>query len=219
MATKVQSAVPKLDLRKQYREFYNPPAKQVVLVEVPPLQYAMIDGAIEPGRAPDTSPAFQEAMAALYGIAYTLKFMSKQHPRNPIDYTVMGLEALWCAQGEEFDVAHPDTWRWTAMILQPDHIDATMFAEALAQLRRKKPGPALDRLRLETLHEGLCVQIMHIGPYADEPATVAKMHAFARENGYRLCGMHHEIYLGDPRRADPARLKTVLRQPVEKISG
>lgn len=219
MVARSQSAVPKLDLRKRYRELYNPPAKQAVLVEVPPLQYAMIDGAIEPGQSPGTSPAFHEAIAALYGIAYTLKFMSKQRPQNPIDYTVMGLEALWCAQGEEFDVAHPDTWRWTAMILQPDHIDAAMFAAGLAQLRRKRPSPALDRLRLETLHEGLCVQIMHIGPYADEPATVARMHAFARENGYRLHGMHHEIYLGDPRRTDPAKLRTVLRHPVEKSSG
>ena len=115
-----------------------------------------------------------------------------------------------------FDITRPGNWQWTAMIMQPDHVDQPMFQEALAQLRKKRPGPALDKLRLETFHEGLAVQTMHIGPYADEPATVTRMEAFAREHGYCLCGKHHEIYLGDPRRADPARLKTVLRHPVER---
>ena len=209
----------KLDLRKQYKQLYQPSAKQVALVDVPPLQYATVDGAIEPGQAPGTSPAFRQALEALYGISYTCKFASKQRRDNPIDYTVMGLEGLWWVEDGEFDITRPGNWRWTAMILQPEHIDQAMFEEGLAQLRRKKPGPALDKLRLETLHEGLCVQVMHIGPYADEPATLERMAAYAREQGYALCGKHHEIYLGDPRRGDPARLKTVLRHPVERASG
>jgi hypothetical protein len=100
--------------------------------------------------------------------------------------------------------------------MQPDHITQAMFEKALAQLCKKKPGPAIEKLRFETFHEGLSLQIMHIGPYSEEHATIEKTHAFARENGYALRGKHHEIYLGDPRRADPAKLKTVLRQPVQR---
>jgi hypothetical protein len=208
----------KLDLRKQYKELYSPPAKAVSLVEIPPFQFVMIDGEIEPGKSPGSSPAFQEALQALYSISYTLKFMSKQRLDQPIDYTVMALEALWWVEGAEFDISHPQDWRWTAMIMQPDHITNEMFTNALEQLRQKKPSPAIERrferLRLETFSEGLCLQIMHIGPYATEPATLTKMEEFARENGYSYRGKHHEIYLGDPRRADPEKLKTILRQPV-----
>jgi len=209
----------KLDLRKELKYLYMPSAKKVELVEVPPLQFAMIDGEIETGQAPGTSPAFQEALGALYGISYILKFLSKLRPENPIDYSVMALEGLWWVEGGEFEISRPEGWRWTAMILQPSHITDEMFGEALAQLREKRPGSTLDRLRLETFHEGLSMQILHVGPYAEEPATLARMEAFARENGYRRRGKHHEIYLGDPRRADPAKLKTVLRQPVEPAGG
>ena len=206
---------PLLSSSKQYKELYQPSAKEVALVDVPPLQFATVDGRIEPGASPGTSPAFQQALEALYGISYTLKFASKQRAQDPIDYGVSALEALWWVEGTEFDITRPGDWYWKAMILQPAHIDEAMFAEGLAQLRKKRPGPALDKLRLETLHEGLCVQVMHLGPYADEPATLERMRRFAREKGYRLRGLHHEIYLGDPRRADPAKLKTVLRHPVE----
>jgi hypothetical protein len=205
----------KLDLRKHYKHLYQPSAKKVEVVEVPPLRFAMIDGEIEPGHGPGTSPAFQQALQALYGISYTLKFASKHRKENPIDYTVMGLEGLWWVEGGEFDIKKPDNWRWTAMILQPDHINLEIFHEGLEQLRRKKPSSALDKLRLETFHEGLSIQIMHIGPYSNEPATIAKMDAFAQEKGYQMCGKHHEIYLGDPLRADPAKLKTILRHPIE----
>jgi hypothetical protein len=204
----------KLDLRKQYKELYSPTAKAVSLVEVPPFQFTMIDGEIEPGKSPGSSPAFQDALQALYGISYTLKFVSKQRKEQPIDYTVMALEALWWVEGADFDITHPAGWRWTAMIMQPDHISHEMFSNAFDQLRQKKPSPAIERLRFETFHEGLCLQIMHIGPYSTEPATLRKMGEFARENGYAYRGKHHEIYLGDPRRADPEKLKTILRQPV-----
>lgn len=209
----------KLDLRKQYKTLYQPSAKKVELVDVPPLNFAMVDGHIEPGSSPGESPAFQKALGALYGIAYTLKFMSKLDKVNPLDYSVMGLEALWWFDQGELDLRKPDNWAWRAMILQPDHISPEMFAEGKAQLARKKPDLPLDELRLECYHEGLCVQIMHIGPYADEPATVAKMDAFATQNGFRMHGLHHEIYLGNPLRGDQAKLKTVLRHPVERIPG
>jgi hypothetical protein len=207
----------KLDLRKEYKHLYQPSAKKVSVVDVPAFQFVLVDGQIEPGLAPGTSPSFQEAMQALYSIAYTLKFMSKGREDNPVDYTVMALEALWWVEGDEFDINRPDNWCWTAMIMQPDHISQAMFLQAREQAQAKKPELPLEKLRFETFHEGLSMQIMHVGPYADEPATIAKMDAFARQEGYRLRGKHHEIYLGDPRRADPAKLKTVLRHPIEAV--
>ena len=204
----------KIDLRKKYKHLYKPSAKVVEVVEVPSFHFAMIDGEIEPGQAPGTSPSFQQALEALYGISYTLKFMSKKRQRDPIDYTVMALEGLWWVEGGEFDITRPEGWRWTAMMMQPDHINRAMYDEALAGLLKKKPNPALDKMRFEPFHEGLSMQIMHIGPYAEEPATLAKMQAFAEAQGYRLHGKHHEIYLGDPRRAAPEKLRTVLRYPV-----
>ena len=209
----------KLDLRKKYKHLYLPSAKKVEVVDVPPLQFALIDGMIEPGQSPGTSPAFEQAMGALYGITYTLKFMSKLRKENPIDYTVMTLEGLWWVEDGEFDITNPANWRYTIMIMQPDHISQEMYLEALAQLRKKKPSPALDLLRFESFHEGLCIQTMHLGPYAEEMKTIAKMDSFAQENGYMLYGKHHEIYMGDPRRGDPAKLKTVLRHPVSKSAA
>lgn len=217
--SETEAGMEKLDLRKQYRHLYLPSAKVVEVVDVPPFQFALVDGQIEPGSSPGLSPAFQQALEALYGISYSLKFMSKLRKENPIDYTVMALEALWWVEDGQFDISHPGGWCWIAMMLQPDHITSDMFEDALVQLRKKKPSPALELLRFETFHEGLSMQIMHVGPYADEPATIAKMHAFAREKGYSLRGKHHEIYLGDPRRSAPEKLKTVLRQPVQQQAG
>jgi hypothetical protein len=207
----------KLDLRKELKSFYSASAKKVELVDVPRFQYVMIDGLIEPGLMPGNSPAFQEAMQALYGAAYTLKFMSKLSKTDPVDYPVMALEGLWWIEGGEFSFECKDNWAFTVMVLQPEHITPEMFAEALDQMRKKKGDqPAFARLRLEAFHEGLSVQIMHVGPYATEPTSVEKMDAFARENGYRMHGKHHEIYLGNPLRAQPEKLKTILRHPVMK---
>lgn len=207
----------KIDLKKKLAHLYNPSAKQVVMVEVPSFQFTMIDGEIEEGHAPGNSPSFQQAMEALYGIAYTLKFASKKREENPVDYTVMALEALWWVEDGEFDLGNPGNWKWTAMIMQPDHISLAMYAQGLEDLRSKKDNPALEKMRFETFQEGLSMQIMHIGPYAEEPASLAKMETFARENGYAYRGRHHEIYLGDPRKAKPEKLKTILRHPVLKV--
>ncbi len=206
-----------IDLRKELKYLYAPSARQPVLVDVPEFQFAMVDGAIEPGQTPGVSPAFQQALEALYGISYTLKFAAKQRKENPVDYPVMALEGMWWVEHGQFDIRNPGNWHWTAMILQPDFITPEMFAEGIAQLRKKRgDSPGLARLRLERFREGLSVQIMHIGPYSAEPATVAKLGAFAREQGYLMQGKHHEIYLGDPRRAAPEKLKTILRHPVQK---
>ncbi len=209
----------KIDFRKTYKNLYNPTAKAVQLIQVPALNFAMLDGAIEPGHAPGDSPAFLEATQALYSLSYTLKFTVKQRKENPIDYGVMALEGLWFIEGGEFDINVKDNWKYRLMILQPEFITQANFRDALSQVKKKHASPAVDRLRLETFDEGLCVQIMHIGPYATEPPTVEKMNAFAAENGYHMSGMHHEIYLGNPLRADPARLKTVLRHGVERVAS
>jgi hypothetical protein len=206
----------KLDLRRTYKHLYQPSVREVEVVDVPKMSFVMLDGRIEKGHAPGDSPSFMEAIQALFGISYTLKFQSKLRKKNPIDYSVMALEALWWVEDGRFELSKPDNWCWRAMTMQPGHIDAQMFAEALAQLARKKPSPALKRLRLERFCEGLCIQTMHIGPYSTEPATVERMRAFARENGHQLANQHHEIYLGDPRRSAPEKLKTVLRHQAEK---
>jgi len=211
----------KLELRKELKYLYAPSAKKIGIVEVPRFQFAMLDGQIEAGEGPSTSDSFQQALTALYGISYTLKFTSKLRKENPIDYPVMALEGLWWVEGGVFDINVKDNWLYTLMMLQPDFITAEMYGEALAQLRKKRgDNPSLAKMRLESFEEGLVVQVMHIGPYADEPATVERMKAFADENGCRdlvgLGGKHHEIYLGDPRRAAPEKLKTVLRHPIEK---
>jgi len=211
-----------LDLKKDLKYLYQPPAKKPEIITVPLMQFIMIDGAIEKGKEPANSPGFQEATPALYGIAYTLKFMLKKRKTKPINYPVMALEGLWWVQDGMFDITIKDNWFYTLMIMQPDVITQEIFAEGLEQIRKKKgDSPALSKLRLGCYDEGLSVQVMHIGPYAAEPATIERMRLFAIENGCRdrvgSGGKHHEIYMGDPRRVSPEKLKTVLRHPVEKI--
>lgn len=208
----------KIDLKKKFMYLYAPSSKKVEIVDIPAFQFVMIDGRMQPGETPETSQGFQDAMHALYGISFTLKFMSKKRDDNPIDYTVMALEGLWWTDSDEFDFKRKDQWQWTMMMMQPDHITERMYLDALHAVKEKKDNPALSRIRFESFQEGLCMQIMHIGPYNDEPKTIDKMYTFATENGYKLCGKHHEIYLGDPRRAKPARLRTILRQPIEKAA-
>jgi hypothetical protein len=211
-----------LDLKKELKTFYQPSAKKPEIITVPRFQFAMIDGAIEKGSEPGKSPAFQDATQAIYGIAYTLKFMLKKHKTNAVDYPVMALEGLWWVVDGKFDITVKDNWHYTLMILQPEVVTPDIFAEGLDQVRKKRgDSPTLSKLRLGFFEEGLSVQMMHIGPYATEPATLKTMLDFASEQGYQdrvgiLGGKHHEIYLGDPRKADPSKMKTVLRHPVEK---
>jgi hypothetical protein len=205
-----------LDLRKDLKWLYQPSAKKVELVDVPEMQFAMVDGAIEPGSEPGLSPAFASALQALYGVSYTLKFALKKRAVDPVDYPVMALEALWWVEDGQFSIDKKDNYVWTAMIMQPDLITPELFADAVAQVRKKKgESEGLSKIRLERLREGLCVQIMHIGPYDTEPATKERLEAFAAANGYELAPKHHEIYLGNPMQGDQAKLKTVLRYPVQ----
>jgi hypothetical protein len=201
----------KRDLRKELRQLYLPSTRGFSLVEVPPLFFAMIDGRGDPNKSPD----FQEAIEALYSISYTLKFMAKKSLGQ--DYTVMPLEALWWTTAEgTLDMSRKTDWYWTAMLLQPDFTVGAPFDAALEQARSKKDLPAFSRLRLERFSEGLSAQILYIGPYADEEPTIKRMHEFIEKEGYEPAGKHHEIYLGDPRRTAPQRLKTVIRVPVRR---
>jgi hypothetical protein len=211
--------VRKIDLKKKYHNLYSPSARKVQIVKIPKLQFAMLDGKIERTQEPATSPGFHEAMMALYGMAYTLKFTFKMRPRSPVDYPVMALEGLWWVDNGVFDISRKDNWHYTLMMLLPEIITRDAFDAALAQIRRKgRDNPSLRKVRLEHYEEGLCMQVMHVGPYATEPDTIERMTAFAHENGYvdlvGSGGKHHEVYMGDPRRADPAKLKTILRHPL-----
>jgi hypothetical protein len=211
----------KMDLKKDLKYLYAPRVGKIELVDVPEMSFAMIDGDIQPDEMPGTSPLFAENLQALYGAAYTLKFTVKQRKENPVDYPVMALEGLWWVEDGQFDLRKPGNWKYTVMIVQPDLVTGDVFAEALAQLRKKKGDqPAFARLRLERFHEGLSVQAMHVGPYATEPATMDRMQQFMKENGcidlVGSGGKHHEIYMGNPLRAAPEKLKTILRHPVRK---
>lgn len=211
-----------LDLRKQYKNLYQPSAKKIETVQVPNLQFAMINGAIEKGQAPGTSPIFAEVTQALYGLSYTLKFMLKKRKTNAIDYPVMALEGLWWVEDGMFDITIKDNWFYTLMMMQPDVITKELFEEAREQVRKKRgDSEMLSKARLAHFEEGLCVQVMHIGPYATEPTTIERMKEFMQENGLQdkvdgPNGKHHEIYLSDPRKAAPDKMKTVLRHPVVK---
>ncbi len=203
----------KLELRKQYKWLYSPPTGKVEFVDVPPLLFMRVDGMVPAGVGPSDSSDFKEAVAALYGISYTLKFMVKKRADNPIDYPVMALEGLWVTESRTYDTVAREAMSFTVMIMQPEFITADLFEEARAALLRKKPGPGPARVRLEAYHEGPSIQTMHIGPYATEPETIVRLEAYAAEQGYTQRG-HHEIYLSDPFRAAPEKMKTILRHPV-----
>jgi hypothetical protein len=200
----------KIDLSKEHKLLYTAKTEPA-LVDVPALNCLMIDGQGDPS----SGTAFQEAMGALYALAYTVKFtLKKQDPAK--DFKVMMPEGLWWNHADgTFQLKRREEWCWTLFMVLPDFVSAKVIAAARAQIRAKKKAvPGLDKVRLERFREGKCVQVMHIGPYADEPPTIAKMHKFAADQGLKLRGKHHEIYFGDPRRTKPDKLKTILRQPV-----
>ncbi|MCX5684725.1 MAG: GyrI-like domain-containing protein [Planctomycetota bacterium] len=205
----------KLDLRKKLASLYKASAQEQALVEVPALDYLMVDGRGDP----ESSPAFQQAIEALYGISYTLKFGLKE--REGMDWRVMGMEGLWWAAGkdpgEAFRSGDKARWQWTLLIAQPDFVTRAFVEEARTELLAHRKMPAAKLVRLERLDEGLSAQILHVGPYAEVRPTIDLMHAFIQEKGYEFAGKHHEIYLSDPRRTKPERLKTILRQPVKKV--
>lgn len=202
----------KVDLRKEWGPLYKPSAKQPEMVTVPKANFVMLDGK----GNPNTAPEYTEALQALYNLVYTLKFLPKKSGVG-VDFTVMPLEGLWWAEDTAaFALGRKDDWLWTMMIMVPDGITPGLFARALEQAREKREAPALARIRLEKWKEGRCAQILHLGPYAAEAPTIQKLHAFILESGYEPAGKHHEIYMGDPRRSAPEKLKTIIRQPIKK---
>lgn len=198
----------KTDYKKELRHLYHA-TKEPVVVDVPPMNFLMIDGSGDP----NTTPEYQHAVEALFSVSYAVKFKMKK--TQGVDYVVMPLEGLWWADDlsafVKDDRAH---WKWTMMIMQPDVVPAEMVDEAVAEVREKKQLPALDKLRFERFHEGRAAQVMHIGPFSEEGPTIERLHDFIRERG-ELTGKHHEIYLSDVRRANPKNWKTILRQPMK----
>ncbi len=200
----------KVDYKKEHKDLYSSSAKKVSIVDVPQMDFLMIDGAGDP----NTSREFQEAVEALFSVSYTLKFMIKKGEWG-VDYGVMPLEGLWWADDmSQFNVEAKDSWKWTLMIMQPEFITGVLIAEAMETVQDKKKVPVASMLRFESFEEGQAAQIMHIGPFSEEGPTVEKLHDFIEENSFMRRGKHHEIYLSDIRRANPEKWRTVIRQPV-----
>jgi len=199
----------KIDFKRDLKHLYQPSAKEVALIDVPGMNFLMIDGAGDPNQ----ERSYQEAVEALYSVAYAIKFKVKK--TLAIDYGVPPLEGLWWADDlASFTAGDKAKWKWTMMIMQPEFVSAAMVRDTIAEVKKKKDLPALARLRFELFAEGKCVQILHIGPFAAEGPTIARMHAFIASLGGKLSGKHHEIYLSDIRKADPAKWKTIIRQPL-----
>lgn len=202
----------KIDFKKELKQLYNAPAKEVMVVDVPRMNFLMVDGA----GNPNTSQEFKDAIEALYSVSYALKFMVKKE--KAVDYTVMPLEGLWWADdmrkfsGENMD---KDSWKWTLIIMQPEHVTKDLVGKAIEQTEKKKSLPALSRIRFESLHEGLSAQVMHIGSYSTEHIAIEKLYTFMKEKGYEFAGKHHEVYLSDPRKTASEKLKTIIRQPIK----
>ena len=207
----------KLDYKKEYRDLYLPKEKPA-LVEVPLMSFLMVDGKGAPeGRE------YQSAVSVLYALAFTVKMskMGGAQPPGYFEYVVPPLEGLWWCEDGPFDFEKREKWRWTAMIRQPEFVTPEVFCRAVGECRKKKPELDVSGARLGRMEEGLCAQMMHVGPYSAEPASMERLTAFIRENGCRDLlpegRRHHEIYLSDPRKTAPEKLKTVLRHPVERL--
>lgn len=210
----------KLDYKKAYKELYQPKTKPSI-IEVPEMIFIAIDGEGNPNSCPE----YKAAIEVLYGLSYAIK-MSKMNGTQPagyFEYVVPPLEGLWQVDGVDFDgmnVTDKDKFKWISMIRQPEFVTEEVFEQAKLVLQKKKPALDLSKARLMKMTEGLCVQIMHKGAYDDEPASIEQMKRFLDENGYiedfSEGRFHHEIYLSDPRKSSPDKLKTVIRHPIKK---
>jgi hypothetical protein len=203
------SLLDKVDLKKELKNLYNPSAKEVSVVDVPTMNFLLVNGEGAP-----TSPQYSEAIEALFTVAYTLKFMIKKV--KGIDYGVMPLEGLWWVDDmTKFSADRKGEWKWTAMIMQPKYVSADDFTLAVEQVKKKKNPAALPKVQFESFKEGPAAQIMYIGPFSAEGPTIAKIHAHIKNSGHTLSGKHHEIYLNNPATTAPEKLKTAIRQPMK----
>ncbi len=201
--------MPKREFKTIYRELYQPPMEPVT-VDVPAMDFIMIDGSGDP----ETDPWYQQVVEALYAVGYSIKFILKERSED-LDFVMPPLEGLWWAEDmAAFTEAKREDWQWTMMLMIPEPVDDAIYLEGHKKACAKKCLVAADLMRFERFDEGLSAQIMHRGPYAEEGPTVQRLHAFIAEQGHQPRGKHHEIYLSDPRRTKPENMKTVLRQPV-----
>ena len=207
MPTTPATIPPTTDLRRAHPELWRAPDVPERRT-VPPVQYLMVDGAGDPNTS-----GYADAVGTLYAVSYALRFAVKA--AGGVPWTVMPLEGLWWAQDmDRFSTDRREDWLWTMLIAQPPVVTDALLADAVASAVRKGKAPAASGIRLETLDEGDVVQVMHHGPYADEGPTIAALHAWIADAGLALSGKHHEVYLTDPRRATPEKMRTILRQPV-----
>jgi len=200
----------KINFKEELKHLYNPSAREIAAVKIPKMNFLMIDGK----GNPNTAQEYKDAVEALFSVSYALKFQVKRE--KGLDYGVLPLESLWWVDDmTEFTPAQKDKWKWTSMIMQPKSVKTESVNNTFEQVEKKKNLPALSKMRFESFLEGLSAQIMHIGPYSAEGPTIEKLHAFIKKKGYELRGRHHEIFLSDPRRSKPERLKTIIRQPMK----
>lgn len=203
----------KIDYKKELKQLYKPSPKSIEIVDVPKMNFLMVDGQGDPNTAQD----YKDAIEVLYNVSYALKFMIKKSSME-IDYGVMPLEGLWWADDmSKFSINDKSSWKWTSLIMQPELITQDLFVKACEQVKAKKDPVALPKLRFESFDEGKVAQTMHIGPFSEEGPTIERIHAFIKESGYTLRDKHHEIYLSDIRKAAPEKWKTIIRQPVKRI--
>ncbi len=210
----------KFDYKKEYKDLYMPKTKPSI-IEVPEMIFIMVDGK----GNPNTCEEYKNAMEVLYGLSYSIKMskMNGTQPKGYFEYVVPPLEGLWWVEDDNFDginITDKDKFCWTSMIRQPEFVTIEVFETVKQALLKKKPELDFSTTRLSIYKEGLCAQIMHIGPYDDEPATIKVMEEFIVNEGYindiSIARLHHEIYLGDPRKTKPEKLKTVIRHPIRK---
>jgi hypothetical protein len=201
----------KVDFKRELPELYSA-KREATFVEVPELQFAMVDGHGDPNEAPE----YVEAVQALFSVSYSARFALKRAP-DGLDYGVMPLEGLWWAKDmRAFTTGDKSSWDWTMMIMQPGQVTREVFDDACGAALKKKSLPAIKRLRLESFSEGSSAQLLHIGPYATEGPTIQRLHEFVAGEGGEPVGKHHEIYLNDPSRTAPEKLRTIIRQPVRQ---
>lgn len=199
----------KIDYKKELKHLYNSSDKKIDVIDVPAMNFLLIDGRGDP----NTSKEYQDTVETLYALSYALKFMIKKS-KLKIDYGVLPLEGLWWTEDmSKFSVGNKKDWKWTSMIMQPEYITEGLFNEAVDQVRKKKGLPALSKVRFEVFAEGNAAQIMHTGPFSEESPTIDKVHDFIKTNNFKLAGKHHEIYLSDIRKASSDKWKTIIRQP------
>jgi hypothetical protein len=200
----------KIDYKKELQHLYEPSVKDIKLVDVPEMNFLMIDGQGDP----NTCQEFSDSVEALYALSYALKFMIKKGELQ-VDYGVMPLEGLWWADDmTHFSVEDKSNWKWTVMIMQPAPVTPALVAAAYEQVEAKKNPVALGWVRFKSFAEGRAAQIMHVGPFSEEGPTIERLHEYIQANGYACAGKHHEIYLSDIRKAAPENWKTVIRQPI-----